>query len=312
MEPPEDHSLTLGKLWKTYETEMTALPGIGREYARFAATFLEDFGPGRLALSLQPKDVKAWMREKRRALSRTGRPFSPAAVNRHVAFLRRLFNLARRDQLTQHQPVVTETMLRENNKRKRVLEVHEEEALRALCGDRFWPDFWRACELVLVTGLRRQEVCRLQRTDLDLRRGLYCVGASKGHDDEWLPLHPRAVELLQDILRELPRGELRMFPDLNPGRVTGRWRLLCRRAGVRGLIFHDLRRTFISRLLEAGVPRATVQELARHDTPEMTDRYKYLSTAHLRDALGHIGNGFGSHAARATKYPRRHEVIRFR
>ena len=49
--------------------------------------------------------------------------------------------------------------------------------------------------------------------------------------------------------------------------------------------WHDLRHTFASRLVMAGVPLRTVQVLMGHKRIETTLRYSHLGEAHLREAV---------------------------
>lgn len=49
--------------------------------------------------------------------------------------------------------------------------------------------------------------------------------------------------------------------------------------------WHDLRHTFASRLVVAGVPLRAVQILLGHKRIETTLRYSHLSDTHLRDAV---------------------------
>lgn len=49
--------------------------------------------------------------------------------------------------------------------------------------------------------------------------------------------------------------------------------------------WHDLRHTFISRLVMAGVDLKTVQELAGHKSITMTARYSHLAPQHLAGAV---------------------------
>ena len=57
------------------------------------------------------------------------------------------------------------------------------------------------------------------------------------------------------------------------------------RAGILDFHLHDLRHTFASRLVMAGVDLRTVQELMGHKTIAMTLRYAHLSSDHKRKAI---------------------------
>lgn len=146
---------------------------------------------------------------------------------------------------------------------------------------------------LLDTGLRVAELCALQTGDLDARTGLLHVRRGKG-------AKPRMVGLPEGLLGRL-RGYWRavrppgpwLFPAhrlLCPGRVdTERpWEdhpistdgvrsllhELRKRAGIaRRVTPHDLRRTYATWLLEAGVDLRVVQVLLGHESPETTTRY---------------------------------------
>lgn len=297
VEPP-DPGWTLEDLWKAYREELCdAADGTARE--RHMEMWLEVLGPRRPIASVSPSEVQAWVRRRRKELTPRGTPYKPASINRRLATLRRLFNLAQRDGRTRAQPVPKGTLLTENNKRTRILEAHEEEALLALAS----PQMAALIRLALLTGLRRGELCRLLVQDLHLSHGLYKVQASKQHEDEWLPIHPEAGAILRSLVEDLPPKERRVFPGLTVHALSHRFDRLAKRAGVTGASFHTLRHTFVSRLMMAGVPDATVKELARHRSVQMTDRYKHLNRPHLREALGRIGNQFGSRPVPIAQFP---------
>lgn len=63
-----------------------------------------------------------------------------------------------------------------------------------------------------------------------------------------------------------------------------------RKAKIRDFHFHDLRHTFASHLVMAGVDITTVKELLGHKTLTMTLRYSHLAPSHKVKAVDILDN----------------------
>ncbi len=104
--------------------------------------------------------------------------------------------------------------------------------------------------------------------------------------ERWLELRglepgPVFVWVRHNALVRNPDGQLKPLTDSTVYAMLGE------RIGQAGKSFtpHDLRRTFISRLLGKGVDLATVQKMAGHSDPKTTARYDRRGSDVMRDAV---------------------------
>lgn len=228
--------------------------------------------------------------------------YSPATANKMLCALRRTLKEARRlglmvaedyDRAVDIQSVRGTSLLR-----GRALSQSEIAALMDACtGDSTAVGARDAAMLaILMVGLRRSEVVNLDLKDFGLHtRGLTIRGA-KGSKDRMSYLPEGAVEAVSDWLvrRGKAPGPL-LYPldkakRIIPRRMSeqGVMRALQRRgekAGVASFSPHDLRRTFISDLLDAGADIVTVSHLAGHASPLTTSRYDRRGEVAKRQAI---------------------------
>jgi integrase len=248
-------------------------------YVRYGRIWKAAF-PKRALAQILPGDVERYVALRRQQVS-------PASVNRELAFLRRLYNVAIADQRADTNPVSSKVFFKENNARVRFLSDDEEVRLR----DVLDPTYWVVVLVAIHTGLRRSEQFNLRWEHVDFTNGIITVPRSKHGEVRRV----RMNDTVRDILRSLPSRlkSAYVFPSASAGDRPLDGHHFVRRvfvpalakAGIEGFRWHDLRHTFASRLTMAGVDLRTVQELMGHKTMLMTLRYSHLSPEHQLDAV---------------------------
>ena len=143
--------------------------------------------------------------------------------------------------------------------------------------------------IALNTGLRRGEVFNLKWADINFdKRTLTVEGTtSKSGQTRHVSLNSEVMTILK-LWGQQSKG---VFVFTSP--VTGTrfdnikkaWGQLRIRAGIPDFLFHDLRHTFASKLVMAGVDLYTVKELMGHSTIQMTERYSHLAPEHKASAV---------------------------
>jgi integrase len=66
------------------------------------------------------------------------------------------------------------------------------------------------------------------------------------------------------------------------------WKSLTEEAGLSGLRFHDLRHTFITQMVERGVPLGVIQTFVGHISTRMVRHYTHISTGAAKEAVAKL------------------------
>jgi integrase len=146
----------------------------------------------------------------------------------------------------------------------------------------------------LNTGLRRGELFGLQWGVVDLTAQRLTVrGASaKTGVTRHVPLNREVVEVLRAWRTCTPDAEdAYVFPGPQGERMTTlktAWLKVAKAAKLKDFTFHDLRHTFASKLVMAGVDLNTVRELLGHSDIKMTLRYAHLAPEHKAAAVAKL------------------------
>jgi integrase len=143
--------------------------------------------------------------------------------------------------------------------------------------------------LTLNTGLRRGELFNLRWEDVNGQAKVLTVhgATAKSGQTRHLPLNREALTVL-DTWRQQSQGDGYVFPGKGGRRLDNTrkaWKRLLQEAGITGFTWHDLRHSFASKLVMAGVSLAVLRELLGHADLTMTLRYAHLAPDHKASAV---------------------------
>jgi len=140
----------------------------------------------------------------------------------------------------------------------------------------------------LSTGMRRGEIKKLRWDDIDLKHQVILISdtTTKTGEKREIPLSTVLAQTLSGMVRRIDTPFV--FPSEAWTNFRKRFDTALRKAGIKDFHFHDLRHTFASQMVMAGVDIATVSKLLGHKSLKMTLRYAHLSPGHLKEAAKKI------------------------
>ena len=218
---------------------------------------------------------------------RRGKGRTPSTVNRELCLLSHAFNLAIKEwEWVDSNPVSRVSRDRVNNQVERWLTFEEQEKLLAVS-----PLWLREIIIFAVnTGWRRSEILALKWDKVDLFRKTLTILEQKNKGKDTQPFNEQVLELLKARYKIRSIKSNLVFYDSEGKELLGRNVLkvfvrAVKRASLAHCRFHDLRHTFATRLVQAGVDLYKVQKLMRHKSPLMTQRYAHHFSESLRDGV---------------------------
>ncbi len=269
---------TFDEMVKEYREEKAAKRSLGRDITSFG-NLSPVFGKRALHL-ITKRDIEAYSRE--RASKVKG-----ATVNRELALLRHLFNIAIDKGYTDFNPARGFKRFPEAPWRHKFY--FSEPEIEKLIGAAA-PHLRLILALAFGTGLRKGDILGLKWRDIDLDRGIISIQMQKTGEPIEIPLIP----MLRDLL-----GQMRLRAGLSQfvfslgsrgeriGDIKTAFRAALRRSGLadQGYRFHDIRRTFARMLYNQGVILTKIQRLLGHKSVLTTERYLGVKFEETREAI---------------------------
>jgi integrase len=221
------------------------------------------------------RDYREWRKQLKPAIT-------DASVNRALSVLRHILYWAVDESLLSFNPIARLPLVRERRLKRPVMSIAEEELLLPTL-----PDYLKRIVITaLDTGMRRGEVLKQRWEDIDLSRKVLAATRSKTPQGEGreIPLSTR----LSDLLAEDPKAEGPTFTRYGKSLnwIRKGWLGALKRAGLRHFRFHDLRHTFNTRLMEAGVLQEIRMALMGHSVASKTHAvYTHVEMPVKREAI---------------------------
>lgn len=197
---------------------------------------------------------------------------TPCDANRMLAVLSGMFTFARRPLEWTDKNPADGVVRHKETKRKRYMNGEEAARLAEILHREapLYPVSVAFIYLLILTGARRGEIASAKWSDLEGNRLVLKIHKTdRTGEDRHIYLPPAAM----DILATLPRTD---------GTITGInrpdsfWDRIRKEAGCPDLRLHDLRHSFASAAISAGLSLAQIGELLGHRNAQTTHRYAHL------------------------------------
>ena len=150
--------------------------------------------------------------------------------------------------------------------------------------------------MLLMTGLRLQELLNLQVHDIDLFNGNLLVRQGKNKKDRVVPIHPRLAPVLHTYVKErkqLGRPSLWFFSGIKSDKQLNQKdvRTVCKKIGIAsGVKFtpHMLRHTFAREMVNRDFNLYKLQQILGHAQITTTQIYLSVSTAGIKRSFDQV------------------------
>ena len=203
-------------------------------------------------------------------------------INRDLECLRHILFWAADEGLLPANPLARLRLVPERRKPGSVLSLAEERLLLEASA----PHLRALIIAALDTGMRRGELLHQRWEHIDFARSVLFVTQSKtaGGEGREIPLTERVHSLFFPMRR--PEGLVFTFKGKPIRAIKTAWKAAMRRAGIRYRRFHDLRHTFNTRLMDAGVMQEIRKALMGHSSGEdVNSIYTHVELPVKREAI---------------------------
>jgi integrase len=207
-----------------------------------------------------------------------------ATINRELTALKRMFTLGARAQPPLVATIPYIPLLKGEKVRQGFFEEEDYRAILTVVPAHVQV----AVAIGFWTGLRQGEILGLRWEQVDLERGVIRLepGTTKNREGREAPLIPEVHERLRRWRHETRARHLTCpwvchFRGKPITHFRRAWAVGTTRAGLAGKLFHDLRRSAVRNMVQAGIPEVVAMRISGHKTRSVFDRYAIVSSRDL-------------------------------
>lgn len=279
--------LTLDDAWNSYlATRHLTAYGYKTDLSRYRV-HLQPYWHGKNLASIKTIDIQFYTTHLLR------KDLSPQTVRLCLGQMRRIMRRAHRLGLLKGKLPYFE-MPPADSVRYRYLEKSEATAL--LKELHIISPLWHDISLLsLYTGMRASEIFSLRGSSVNIPQKSIILHTTKNFKQRIVPLHEISFQIVKKYYRE--KSELIFHQEYDKKRqfikVSKKFRKAVEVTGLNDgisdnryrVVFHTLRHTFASWLVQCGTPLTVVSNLLGHSSVRVTERYAHLAPDQGRNAL---------------------------
>ena len=237
---------------------------------------LTPFFQGTHLAGIKPKAIEDYKTHRLRTIQ-------PRTVNRELAVLRSMFTRAIEWQYVKAHPMADIKDLKYQKRPPAFLTLDQLDQLLEACGS---PHLYTFVVLAAHTGMRRSETFNLKWADVNFKRAELTVRQTKNNEYRIIPMNKPVRDTLKKHPRHITSELVLAHGDGTAYKgVDHAFHKALEKAGLPRIRIHDLRHSFASNLVTAGVPLNVVQELLGHKDIHMTMVYAHLAPNAKRAAV---------------------------
>jgi len=228
----------------------------------------DDYFAGWAVKRITSEALQAFVDERREAGVRG------PTINRSLAAIRRMFTLARKKGQLNHIPYFP--MQKESEPREGFVTDQQFEKIRSYLPQNLWP----LVTFLFYTAVRVGEAKQITWSQVHLaEKEIRLEGrqTKNGHGR----IAPLSEELVI-MLRKMFQADGPVFDATN---LRKEWAKATKQANMPRLLIHDLRRSAIRNLMDAGAQEKVAMTISGHRTRSVFDRYNIVSTEQIHKAM---------------------------